>query len=118
MAVFRIRKPLAGIVGDQVLRSQFLADLVKGRIQLFCRTGVEILSASIARELDQRVLAANVTSGIALDGHDDDAVQNDLGLLRLSHRVLVARFADRIAAVGDDDHHFASAPVQQRVGAR
>src|SRR5271157_3882392 len=93
-AVVRVRESRTGVVGNQVLRAQFIADLAKGGVELLQATGIEVLTAGIARELDERVLPANVAAGAVFDRHDDDAVHDDLGLLRLPQGLLVGRLAE------------------------
>src|SRR5271157_2613024 len=44
LAEFRIRIALGRIVGQQILRSQFFADLLEGAVQLRRRRGVVVLS--------------------------------------------------------------------------
>src|SRR5215813_8050034 len=111
-AEFGIGEPLAWVIRNEVLRAQFVADLAKRSVELVERAGVVILATSIARELDERVLAANVASGVALDGHDDDAIQDDLSLLRFADSVLIAGLADGVTAISDNDHDLAAAPIQ------
>src|SRR5271166_4328514 len=106
-----------GVVGDQILRAQLVADLAEGGIELCQPAGVEVLPAGVAGELNERVLSAYVAAGAAFDGNDDNAVEDDLSLLRLSDRLLVTGLADGVAAVGDHDHDLAAATVEQRVGA-
>src|SRR5271157_1067742 len=117
-AEIRIREPRTGIVRNQVLGAQLIADLAKGSVQLLQPASIEVLAAGVARQLDKRVFAADVAAGAVFYRHDDDAVQNDFGLLRLAYGLLVTRLADRVAAVGNDDHHFAAATIKQRVGAK
>ena len=86
LAKLRTGITLGWIVGQQILSSQFVTDLLKGTIQLRRRRRVIILAARIRRDLDQRVLAPRVASRVRFNGYDDDAINNRLRLLRCARR--------------------------------
>src|SRR5271157_2067519 len=113
----RVGQSRTGVVSNQVLCAQLVADLAESGVQLLQTAGVEVLPAGIAGELDERMFSADVAAGAVFDGNDDDAVQDDLRLLRLANCFLIARLADRVAAIGNHDHDLAAAPLEQRVGA-
>src|SRR5208337_2651301 len=114
---FRIRMALGRIVGQQILGSEFVADLAEGVVQLRQRLGVVILAACIRGDLNQRMLAASVPPRVRFDGHDDDAVNNRFRLLGGAQRFFVVHLAHRVSAVGDYHHHFSSLPPAQRLRA-
>src|SRR5579862_5761853 len=106
-----IGKPLRWIVSQQILGSQFIADLTKGIIQLRNRTGVVIFAAGIARNLNQSVFPSRVAAGAGFDRYYDDAVNDSFGLYGGPDGFFVIGFADRIATVGDDHQDFSSLPL-------
>jgi hypothetical protein len=53
VAKLRIRKALRRIVRQQILGTQFIADLAKGFVELRQRRRVEILAAGVGGKLDQ-----------------------------------------------------------------
>src|SRR3954469_11329792 len=69
-AEFGVGKLLLGVIADQVLRAQFLRDLMEGGIELGDTRGIVMFPTSIVGELDQGILATNVASGVGLDGND------------------------------------------------
>src|ERR1019366_9375961 len=71
---FRIGIAFGGIVRQQILRPQFVANLLKRAVQLRQGSGVEILSARVARDLHQRVLAARVPARVGFNRNYNDAV--------------------------------------------
>src|ERR1019366_2040607 len=79
-AIVRVCQPGAGVARDQVLSAQFVADLAEGRIQPLQAAGVKILSPGVARELNECVLPAGIASCAALNGNDDDAVEDHFRL--------------------------------------
>src|SRR3954454_18029101 len=62
-----------GIVAQQVLRPKFVADLLEGLLELSHTRRVVILSTSVVRDLDERVLAAGVASGACFHRDIDQA---------------------------------------------
>src|SRR5271166_1316710 len=96
---FGVGKAGARVVGNQVLGTQFVADLAKCRVQLLKTAGVKVLASGVARELDQGMLSAYVPTGAVFDGNNDDAVQDDLGLLRRSDGFVVVGLADGVTAI-------------------
>src|ERR1039457_5408035 len=71
-AVIRIRESSTGVVGDQILGAQFVANLPECGIQLLQSAGVKVLPSSVARKLNQRVFTADVASCATFNGHNDD----------------------------------------------
>src|ERR1035438_5194421 len=76
VAELRPRRALRRIISQQILRAQFVADFAKRLVQIPRGGRVIILPTRIVRELDQGVLAAGFASSAALDGNDDDRVDN------------------------------------------
>src|ERR1700675_4691112 len=63
------------------------------------------------------MLAASFASGAALDGNDNDRVDDRFGFFRGAHSRFVVNLADRIAAVRDQHDDFPSlAAVQSARG--
>src|SRR2546423_11327411 len=84
----RIGQPLLGIVGQQILGAQLLANLLEGAVELRRGGSIVILAAGIMRQLNESVLAAGVAPGTGLDGHDDESVKNGFRLLGEAQRLL------------------------------
>src|SRR6476660_8959813 len=63
------------------------------------------------------MLAAGVSSSAGFDRHHNDAVHDGFGDLRGTQSFLIIRLADRVASVGDHNHHFSSLPGFERLGA-
>src|SRR5579864_1040899 len=102
-AKLRERRALRWIISQQILCPQFVADFVKRLVEISRRGSVVKLATRVVRELDQGMLSAGFTSGAALDGDDDDRVDNRLRFFRRAYRLFVIDLADRVAAVGDQD---------------
>src|SRR5664280_2079046 len=113
-AKVRIGESRAGVVGDQILRAQFVANLPECGIQLLQSTGVKVLASGVARKLNERVFTADVSPCATFNRHDDDAVENDLGLLGSANGIVIVGLADGVAAIGDYHHDLAAAALQQR----
>src|SRR5438874_2351880 len=113
-----VGQTLLGIVGEQVLRAQLLGNLLKGAIELRSGSCVVVLAAGVVRKLNERVFAASVASRAGFYGHDDDAVQNRLGLLGAAQRFLITDTAGGVAAIGDNHQHFASLALLQSLRAK
>ena len=77
-------------------------------------TGIKVLASGVARKLNERVFTADVSPCAAFDGHDDDAVENDLGLLGSADGIVIIGLANGVAAIGDHDHDLAPAALLQR----
>jgi len=73
------RCPVNGIVGQQILRAQFIADLLEGVVELRYGGRVIIFAAGILGELDEGMLASGFAPGAALDGHHDNAIDDAFG---------------------------------------
>src|SRR5438105_2228956 len=83
----------------------------------FPRSCVVILAAGVVRKLNESMFAASVASRAGFYGHDDDAVQNGLGLLGAAQSFLIIHAAGCIAAIGDHNQHFPSLPILQSLRA-
>src|ERR1039458_5136301 len=78
--------------------------------------GVKIFPSRVTRKLNQRVFTSDVSSCATFNGHNDDAVENDLSLLGRADGLLVADLADGVATIGDHDHDLAAAALLQPIG--
>src|SRR4051812_26473638 len=68
---FGERCALRGVIGQEILRTQFVTDFAEGFVELCNRCGVIIFPPGVLGDLNQGVLTAGFTSGAAFDGHDD-----------------------------------------------
>src|SRR5260370_203178 len=102
-----------GIVRRQIRRRLCAPFFLDRRLRLRGGWGGVILPAGVGRYLNQRVLAARVSSRARFDGHDDDAINNSLRLLGRAQRFFVVHLPDRVSAVGDHHHHFSALPPPQ-----
>src|SRR5215469_2688635 len=105
--------PCHRIVGQKVLRSQLIADLLKRPLELRDVRGVVILPSGVVRDLNKCVLSTGVTPGARLDWNVDQAVHERLRLLRGSKRFLVVDTACRVPTVGDQYHHLAPFAIDE-----
>src|SRR5215472_8281823 len=103
-----------GVVSEQVLSAQLDADLPESVFQPLTALGIVVLPACIQGNLNQGVFAAGVASGFGGNRHDDDAINDRLGLLRATQRPFVSRAARRVAAVGNQHQNFSPLAVDQR----
>src|SRR5258708_36397322 len=108
----RIRDPAVGIVGDQVLRSQLVADFLESVVELRDALCVVVFSAGVFGELNQSVFAAEVAACVRCHWNDDDAIDDGFGFLGAAQCVLVAGGARCVAAVGDQDDDLASLAIE------
>ena len=82
-AKLRERIALRRIISQQILRPQFIADLLKCLVQLRGRCRIIELPARVVGELNQRVLAAGLASGAAFNRHNNDRVDDRAPFSRL-----------------------------------
>src|ERR1700722_2323076 len=101
-----IRRVSRGIVCQQILGPELIANPPKGFVELRHRSGVEILAAGIFGYLNERVLAAEIATRASFYGDDNDAVYNGFSFLGGTHGFLIVHAAQGVATVGDDYHDF------------
>src|SRR5579863_7445918 len=104
-AVIGIRGTPRRIVGQEILSTEFIADFLESFIKLRHRGGIKIFASGVFGDLDEGMFATEVASGAGFNGNNDDAVNDDFGLLGSAHGLLVVDAAGGIATIGDNDHH-------------
>src|SRR5438477_287559 len=78
-AKFGKRGALRWIIREKILRPQFVAYFTERLVQLPNGGRVVVLSSRIFGKLNQRVFAAGFASCTALDGNDDNGIDDGLG---------------------------------------
>src|SRR5580700_821963 len=101
------RCPVNRIVGQQILRAQFVADFLESVVKLRDGGRIIMFTASIFGKLDEGVLASGFAPRAVFDGHHDNAVDDGFRLLCRAHGLFVVYFADGVAPVSDQDNHLA-----------
>jgi hypothetical protein len=97
----RLRESLNRVVGEKILRSQLVADLLERLVERAHAGDVIVLSSSVVRNLDECMFAAGVAPGARFDRHIDKAVNQRFGLLSGTQRLFVINAAAHIPAVSD-----------------
>src|SRR5260370_1359095 len=88
------------VIANDILGAQLITDLAESGVEFAGTFGVVVFAASVFGDLDQRVFAAEVASGISRYRHHDDAVHDGFSLLGAAQSTLVVGLAGGIAAVG------------------
>src|ERR1035438_1137706 len=94
------------IVTQQILWAKILAHLGKGLVEA-SRAGVEAFASGLLGKSNERMFPADVAAGAGLNGHVDDAVNQDLVAQGLLQRPGIGSVLSGVATVGDQHQHLA-----------
>src|SRR5579871_1464980 len=85
-AKVRERCVLRRIVGEQILRPEFVADLLESLIELRDGGRVIVLPPCVLGKLDQGMLAASFASRAAFNRNNDNRIDQRFGLFGSAYR--------------------------------